>query len=88
MKSVTVYVRSSSLRFVKFVEPTGRVTTEFLALDDVLEDFHSANAEAVKSVVIKQLEESKLDIKKLTGLGSDGVSVWTGKQNGVASLLR
>ena len=76
------------ITFIKFVDPTGRVTTEFLALDDVLEDFHSANAEAIKSVVIKQLEESKLDVKKLTGLGSDGASVWTGKQNGVASLLR
>ena len=74
--------------FIKFVEPTGRVTTEFLALDDVLENFHSANAEAIKSVVIKQLEESKLDLKKLTGLVSDGASVMTGKRNGVASLLR
>ena len=57
-------------------------------MDDVLENFHSANAEAIKSVVIKQLEESKLEVKKLTGLASDGASVMTGKRNGVASLLR
>ena len=74
------------ITFTKFVDPTGRVITGFLALDDVLDDFHSGNTEAIKSVAIKLLEESILDVKKLTGLGFDGASVWTGEQIGFASL--
>ena len=74
--------------FIKFVDPTGKVTTEFLAVDDVLENFNSANAEPIKSVVIKQLEESKLDVRKITGLASDGASIMTGNRNCAASLLR
>ena len=35
-----------------------------------------------------QLNESQVELKKLTSLSSDGASVMTGKRNGVAILLR
>lgn len=74
--------------FLKFVDPdTGRATKEFLAIDDVLEHSPSANAEAIKTVLIRQLNESQVELKKLTRLSSDGASVMTGKRNGVAVLL-
>ena len=53
-----ISVQEQLLTFIKFVDPTGRATTEFLALDDMLENFHSANAEAIKAIVIKQLENA------------------------------
>ena len=75
--------------FLKFVDPdTGKATTEFLAIDDVLQHSTSANAEAIKTVLIRQLNESQVELKKLTSLSSDGASVMTGKRNGVAVLLR
>ena len=75
--------------FVKFVDPdNGKASTEFLATDDVLEHSTSANAEANKTILIKQLNESQLELKKLTSFSSDGASVMTGKRNGVAILLQ
>ena len=75
--------------FLKFVDPdTGKATTEFLAIDDVLEHSTSANAEAIKTVLIRQLNESQVELKKLASLSSDGASNMTGKRNGVAILLR
>lgn len=53
-----------------------------------LEHSTSANAEAIKTVLIRQLNESQVELKKLTSLSSDGASVMTGKRNGVAILLR
>ena len=75
--------------FLKFVDPdTGKATTEFLAIDDILEHSTSAIAEAIKTILIRQLNESQVELKTLTSLSSDGASVMTGKRNGVAILLR
>jgi hypothetical protein len=75
--------------FVQFVDrDSGKAEIDFLAVDDVLEDFNSANAEAIKNMIKKQMRNSKLDIHSLSGLATDGASVMTGKRNGVAALLR
>jgi hypothetical protein len=75
--------------FVQFVDcDSGKAEIDFLAVDDVLEDFNSANAEAIKSMIKKQMSNSKLDIHSLSGLATDGASVMTGKRNAVAALLR
>ena len=41
----------------------------------------------IKSTVLTQMAESKLEVSKLTGLATDGVSVMAGKRNGIASKL-
>jgi hypothetical protein len=61
---------------------------KFLVIVDVLEKFTSANANAIKSMLIKQMAAAELDKTKLTGLATDGCSVMTGKKNGVAVQLR
>ena len=61
---------------------------DFLALSDILESSSSANAETIKSVVVKQLSDCDLDINKLSGLSTDGTSVMIGKENGVAAKLK
>ncbi|CAB3982454.1 zinc finger 862-like [Paramuricea clavata] len=65
--------------FIQFVDrDSGKPEIDFLAVDDVLEDFNSANAEAIKSMIKKQFEAGY----------SQPVGVMTGKRNGVAALLR
>ena len=61
---------------------------KFLAVDDVLEEFDFANADSIKTTIIKQISNSKLEVNRLLGLATDGASVMTGKRNGAAALLR
>ena len=66
----------------------GNTKIKFLAVDDVLEEFDFANVDSIKTTVIKQISNSKLEVNRLFGLATDGASVMTGKRNGVAALLR
>lgn len=77
------------ISFVQFVDRvSGKAEVNFLAVNDVLEEFDSANAFAIKNMIIKQIDDSNLDVSKLSGLATDGCSVMTGKRNGVAALIR
>jgi hypothetical protein len=68
------------ISFVQYVDQhSGMPDVKFLAIDDVLEEFTSANANAIKSMLIKQMATAELDKTKLTGLATDGCSVMTGK---------
>ena len=81
--------REQLLSFIRYVDPdTNEVKTDFLAVSDILESSSSANAETIKSVVVKQLSDCDLDINKLSGLSTDGTSVMIGKENGVAAKLK
>ena len=42
----------------------------------------------ILSVITEELKRDKLDINKLSSFASDGASVMTGSQNGVAAKLR
>ena len=75
--------------FIKYVDvDTSKASTQFIAIDDLLKDSNSANSTTVKNTVMKQLNECGLDVKKLSGLATDGCSVMTGKRNGVSVQLR
>jgi len=75
--------------FVQYVDQdSSKADVKFLAVDDVLEEFTSANAIAIKSMIFKQIDDSELDVSKLTGIATDGCRVMTGKRNGVAALIR
>ena len=81
--------REQLVSFIRYVDPdTHEVKTDFLAVSDILESSSSANAETIKSVVVKQLSDCDLDINKLSGLSTDGTSVMIGKENGVAAKLK
>ncbi|KAK2550112.1 hypothetical protein P5673_029304 [Acropora cervicornis] len=68
--------REQLMSFIRYVDQdTYKVKTDFLAVNDILESSTSANAETIKSVVVKQLSDCDLDIKKLSGLSTDGASV-------------
>lgn len=75
--------------FVQYVDQdSGKADVKFLAIDDVLEEYDSANGDAIKSVLVKQIAAPKLEKSKLAGLATDGCSVMTGKRNGVAVKMR
>lgn len=61
---------------------------KFLANDDVLEEYDSANTDAIKSVLVKQIAAAKPEKNRLTGLATDGFSIMTGKRNEVAAKMR
>ena len=72
--------------FIKYIDPdSSKATTQFLSNKNLLTTSESANAETIKSTVLTQMAESKLEVSKLTGLATDGASVMTGKRNGIAS---
>ncbi|XP_068690462.1 E3 SUMO-protein ligase KIAA1586-like [Montipora foliosa] len=77
------------ISFVQYVDQdSGKADIKFLAIDDVLEEYDSANADAIKVMLVKQIAAAKLEKSKLTGLVTDGCSVITGKRNGVAVKMR
>lgn len=81
--------REQLVSFIRYVDQdTYEVKTDFLAVNDILESSTAANAETIKSVVVKQLSDCDLDINKLSGLSTDGASVMVGKENGVAAKLK
>ncbi len=55
---------------------------------NVLEEFTSANTNAIKSMLVNQIAAAGLEKAMLTGLDTGGCSVMTGKRNGVAIQLR
>ena len=58
------------------------------SVQDVLEEHHSANAQAIYDLVKKELQLSQLDIKDLMGLATDGAAVMVGKREVMASKLK
>ena len=81
--------KAQLVTFIKYVDAdTSKASTQFIAIDDLLKDSNSANSTTVKNTVMKQLNECGLDVKKLSGLVTDGCSVMTGKRNGVSVQLR
>ena len=80
--------REILVSFINYVDQdTYEVKTDFLAVNDILESSTSANAETIKSVIVKQLSDCDLDINNLSGLSTDGASVMVGKENGLAVKL-
>ena len=77
------------LTFIKYVDPeTHKATTDFLSASDLLKDSHSADANTICNAVNQPLENNKLEKSRLSRFASDGASVMTGKNNGVAAKLR
>ena len=81
--------REILVSFINYVDQdTYEVKTDFLAVNDILESSTSANAETIKSVIVKQLSDCDLDINNLSGLSTDGAYVMVEKENGLAAKLK
>lgn len=76
--------------FVKYVDrEISKANTSFLDVSNLLESSTSANAETITHTIItQQIDDTGLNRQNLSSFASDGVSVMTGKTNGVAARLR
>ena len=85
-----VSVTENLVTFIQFYNrDTDSVETQFLACQNVLSEFQSANAESISALLLKELEENDdLNLNCLTGFTSDGASVMVGKRSGVAARLK
>ena len=61
---------------------------KLLCVVNVLENYDSANAATMHSVIKKQLERKQIPLSNLRGLATDGANVMVGTKNGLAALLK
>ena len=75
------------LTFIQFVSPvTSSVEIAFLSVQNVLEKFSSANADALTLLIKDELvQQCGLSLTNLKGLATDGAAVMIGKNNSVAA---
>lgn len=84
-----ISVQSQMLTFIQFVSPvTSCIEIAFLSVQNVLEEFASANADALTSLIKDELQQCGLSLTNLKGLVTDGAAVMTGRNNGVATKLK
>lgn len=78
-----------ALTFIQFFDgSSGKIETAFLSVQDVLEKHDGANSVAIFETLMHELEASNLDVRHMMGFASDGATVMTGKNNGVAARLK
>ncbi len=89
--AVGVAVVEQMVAFVGYINPsTSQQEVKFLFIEDVLNDQEAdgATADVLLKVLTKQLDDSKLQLQNMMSIAADGVSVMTGKRNGLAMKLR
>ena len=67
---------------------SGSTEIKFLSAKDLLAESDSANAETITTTLVAELNQFDLPIGKFNGLCSDGASVMTGPNSGVATRLK
>ena len=84
-----ISVLEQMVTFIQFYDKIEeQVKVAFLSVDNLLEDFDSANSEAISSMILNTLKEFELPTEKKASFVSDGASVMIGKNNGVAVRLK
>lgn len=85
-----ISVTENLVTFIQFYNTENNaVETHFLSCQNVLKEFQNANAEAIATLILKELEENDgLNLTCFTGFSSDGASVMVGKRTGVATRLK
>ena len=85
-----ISVSENLVTFIQFYNNEhDAVETHFLSCQNVLAEFQNANAEAIATLILKELEENDgLNLLCFTGFSSDGASVMVGKRTGVATRLK
>ncbi|CAB4007153.1 zinc finger 862-like, partial [Paramuricea clavata] len=77
--------------FIQFFDDEiGDCVTKFIETADLLESSpnSSPDADAIFSCLVKLLQKHGLDLNELKGFGSDGASVMTGRNRGVAAKFK
>lgn len=84
-----ISVAEQMVTFIQYYSKAdGKVKTQFLSVNDLLEDAESADAKTITKTIFNNLEKFELDKKGLCAFVSDGAAVMTGVKSGVATLLK
>ena len=84
-----IAVTEQLITFVQFWNATSsNVEIKFLSANDLLAESDSANAETISNCLVTELNNCELPVDHLIALCTDGASVMTGKNNGVAARLK
>ena len=82
-ESLDIAIQKKLVLFFKILVE-GKAKIEFAAIVELKD----GKAETIYAAVLKHLEDSNVPVKKLSGLGTDSVSVMTGRLNGLAVRLQ
>ena len=84
-----IAVQEQMICFIQYRDEKATKHTKFLFTTNLLSgESSSANAPIIKAALLQGLEDKSLDTTKFASVCTDGASVTTGKQNGLAGLLR
>ena len=84
-----ISVQEQMICFSQYLDQKATKHTKFLFTTNLLSgNSCSANAPTIKASLLQGLEGKNLDTSKLASICTDGASVMTGEQNGLAGLLR
>ena len=88
-EATDISVLEQMITFVQFYDRVEeKVKVSFLSIDNLLENFESANSEAISSMIVSTLKDFELSPESMSSFVSDGASVMVGKNNGVAARLK
>ena len=76
------------LIYIGYVDEEGKTHFHFPEVKDVLETSESADSETITRIITEELKACGLNLALVCGFSSDGASVMTGKNSGVAARLQ
>ena len=84
-----IAVQEQMICFIQYIDKKASKHTKFLFTTNLLScESSSANSATIKAALLQGLENKSLDTRKFASVCTDGASVMTGEQNGLAGLLR
>ena len=84
-----IAVQEQMICFIQYLDEKATKHTKFLFATNLLSgESSSANAPTIKAALLQGLADKSLDTRKFASVCTDGASVMTGEQNGLARLLR
>lgn len=84
-----IAVQEQMICFIQYLDEKATKHTKFLLTTNMLSgESSSANAPTIKAALLRGLADKSLDNRKFASVCTDGASVMTGDQNGLAGLLR
>lgn len=77
------------ITYIQYVDPVSKsVQVDFLCIANLLEHSDSADSKTLFTVLMENLESMKLNVNKVSGLCTDGVSVMLGKRDDLGARLK
>ena len=84
-----IAMQEQMICFIQYLNNKATKHTKFLFTTNLLSgESSSAKAPTIKAAFLRELADKSLDTRKFASVCTDGESVMTGEQNGLARLLQ